>query len=93
MSSEVKNILNDSSSPSDSITIYEKKSFIFDNVNELSLQDRREILQIIYNSQFRSKIKEKGNGVQIKIEELSESIIDKMYNTLLRRNSEQYLEY
>lgn len=74
-------------------TLCEKKSFIFDNVNELSLQDRREILQIIYNSPFRSKIKEKGNGVQIKIEELSESIIDKMYTKLVQRNNEQFLEY
>jgi len=69
-----------------------KESFIFENINELSLQDRREILQIIYNSQFRSKINEKGNGVQIKLEELSDTIIDKIYKTSLQKSADQYID-
>ena len=35
------------------IPIHVKKAFIFDNSNDLPIDDRREILQIVYNSQFR----------------------------------------
>ena len=62
-----------------------KELFIFDNINELPLEGRREILQIIYNSQFRSKITEKGSGVQIKISDLNQVIFDKIYKTIYNK--------
>jgi len=69
-----------------------KETFIFDNINELSILDRKEVLQIIYNSQFRSKIKEKGNGVQIKLDDLSESIIDRIFTYVSQKSNEQFMD-
>ena len=57
--------------------------FITDNVNELLIHDRREILQMIYNSQSRSKLKEKGGGTQIKLDDLSEQLTEKIYNSII----------
>ena len=70
-----------------------KKSFIFDNINELSIDDRRELLQIIYNSKFRNIINEKGGGVQIKLDELSNIIIDKLYLHVLTKLNEQTTDF
>lgn len=64
-------------------------SFITDNINELVLQDRREILQIIYNSHSRSKLKEKGGGTQIKLSDLSSELIKKIYDVIQKKMSEQ----
>lgn len=66
--------------------------FITDNVNELSIQDRREILQMIYNSQSRSKLKEKGGGTQIKLNDLSEQLIEKIYNSIVKKLADQKIE-
>lgn len=66
--------------------------FITDNVNELSIQDRREILQMIYNSQSRSKLKEKGGGTQIKLNDLSEQLIEKIYNNIVKKLADQKIE-
>lgn len=67
----------------------QKLTFITDNINELSIQDRREILQIIYNSPSRSKLKEKGNGTQIKLNDLSEQIINKIYDCVTLKLNNQ----
>ena len=70
-----------------------KKAFIFDNSNDLPIDDRREILQIVYNSQFRNKLKEKGDGVHIKLDDLSQPIIDKMYVTIIMKLNEQTIDF
>lgn len=64
-------------------------SFITDNINELLVQNRREILQMIYNSPSRSKLKEKGGGTQIKISELSDELINKILDFIKIKISEQ----
>jgi hypothetical protein len=70
-----------------------KKSFIFDNSNELPIEDRRELLQIVYNSQFRSKLMEKGGGVQIKLDDLTQPILDKLYTTVAMKLNEQIVDF
>jgi len=69
----------------------DKLTFITDNINELLLQDRREILQMIYNSKSRSKLKEKGGGTQINLNDLSEQLIEKIYDCINKKISEQSL--
>ena len=69
----------------------DKLTFITDNINELLLQDRREILQMIYNSKSRSKLKEKGGGTQINLNDLSEPLIEKIYDCINKKISEQSL--
>ena len=66
-----------------------KLVFITDNINEVMIQDRREILQLIYNSPSRSKLKEKGGGTQIKLDDLSDILVDKIYNLIQNKLSEQ----
>jgi hypothetical protein len=66
-----------------------KLIFITDNINEVMVQDRREILQLIYNSPSRSKLKEKGGGTQIKLGDLSDPLVDKIYNLIQDKLTEQ----
>jgi hypothetical protein len=66
--------------------------FIADNINELMIHDRRIILQTIYNSSLRSKLKEKGSGTQIKIDDLTNDIIVKLYNIINTKLQEQKLQ-
>ena len=69
-----------------------KLTFITDNINELLIQDRREILQMIYNSSSRSKLKEKGSGTQIKLNDLSEQLMEKIYDSVKKKLTDQKLE-
>ena len=71
------------------IPVSVKESFIFDNINDLLIDDRKDILQIIYNSQHRSILNEKGNGVQIKLSDLSQPIIEKIYRTIIKKLQDQ----
>jgi hypothetical protein len=66
-----------------------KKSYILDNTNELILNDRKEILQIIFNSQFRNKLNEKGNGTQVRLENLTDELITKIYEFIYIRLKDQ----
>ena len=70
-----------------------KESFIFDNINDLLIDDRKDILQIIYNSQHRSSLNEKGNGVQIKLSDLSQPIIEKIYTTIIKKLQDQSITF
>ena len=75
------------------IPVSVKESFIFDNINDLLIDDRKDILQIIYNSKHRSSLKEKGNGVQIKLSDLSPSIIEKIYTTIIKKLQDQSITF
>jgi hypothetical protein len=67
----------------------QKETFIFDNVNDLPLSDRIEMVQIIYMSPYRNKLKEKGNGLQLKLDDLSDGIINKIHTFIIEK-MEQY---
>lgn len=55
--------------------------YIANKINELRLCHRKEVLQmILYSNIDQSKIKEKGNGTQIKFSELSPDLIKNIYN-------------
>ena len=66
-----------------------KLVFITDNINEVMIQDRREILQMIYNSSSRAKLKEKGGGTQIKLDDLSNTLVDKIYSLIQDKLADQ----
>jgi hypothetical protein len=74
---------------SENISTQFKELFILDNINELQLQDRREILQMVYNSASRSKLKEKGSGTQINLEDISDILIEKIYTLMNEKLNEQ----
>lgn len=69
-----------------------KESFIFDNINELAIQDRLAILQIIYNSPDRRQLEEKGNGVQIKLQSISTKVLDDVYIAIKKKLQDQNLD-
>jgi hypothetical protein len=73
--------------------IYNKKIYIIDNINELIIDDRKTVLQIIYNSPSRNKLKEKGSGTQIKIENLPNALIENIYKFVEKKSKEQYLDF
>jgi len=59
----------------------EKVTYICDNVNELKKAHRIEILQHILGSNInREKIKEKGSGTQIKVNDIPKELIPLLYN-------------
>lgn len=76
------------------VTLSYKKQHILDNTNELMLKDRKEILQFIFNSSSRNKLKEKGNGTQVRLETLSNALIEKIYefiNVRLNDHSDELM--
>jgi hypothetical protein len=73
------------------INMQQKVAFLSHNINELMLCDRKTVLQLIYNSPTRSKLKEKGSGTQIKISDLSECLINKIYDFVSNKINSQNL--
>jgi hypothetical protein len=73
--------------------IFYKDSFICDTINDLTVQFRKDILQMIYNSQYRNKLKEKGNGTQIKLSDLPPQLIDKIYTFMIQKLNDQKINF
>ena len=67
------------------VTMSYKKQYILDITNELEFRDRKEVVQFVFNSQFRNSLKEKGNGTQIRLETLSDDLISKIYDFVVKR--------
>lgn len=69
----------------------DKKKYIYENINDIDISSRRELLQIIFNHSSEI-IKEKGNGVQIKFDDIPESIINTLYNILYKKIQDNKLD-
>jgi hypothetical protein len=83
----VRNIMIEFYNMSDRLT------FVIDNANELPIDSRRDLLQIIYSSKFRKAINEKGSGCQINLANLSQSIIDELYDFIILQLEELKLDF
>lgn len=59
----------------DDSQIIEMIIYVKQKIDELSLNERRDILQILINNGLEDKIIEKGGGSQIKFKEIPRSII------------------
>ena len=64
-------------------------SYIIDNVNELYLNDRKIVLEMIYNSISRCKLNEKGNGTQVNISDLSDILLNNIYTFIQLKIDEE----
>lgn len=84
-------VCEDMQQPIVEISNEHKQQLIFDNINELCIQDRISMIQIIYNSSDRSMLKEKGNGIQIKLTTISHNVLNSLYILLIRKLKEQHL--
>ena len=61
-------------------------SYINDNINELKLSFRKEILQIIlYSNIDDDKIVEKGSGTQIKFSDIDPILLKNIYNYIYKK--------
>ena len=57
--------------------------YINDNIQELKLNHRKEILQILLCSNIdQKKILEKGSGTQIKFSDIDSSLLKVVYNNI-----------
>ena len=68
-----------------STTRREKELYICNNINNILLIHRKQILQIIFNSQSRDKLKEKGNGTTIKLSDLHINDIQNIQNIISQK--------
>ncbi len=60
--------------------------YISDNVNELKLNYRKDVLQMIIGSEIDDdKIVEKGNGTQIKFSDMSPELLQSIYNFIYNK--------
>jgi hypothetical protein len=71
----------------------DKIEFIIENANELDINNRLEILQLIYSSKFSKSISEKGGGCQINLSDLDQEIIDKIHEFITKQLEEQSLDF
>jgi hypothetical protein len=71
----------------------DKHDFIIENANELDINNRLEILQLIYSSKFSKSISEKGGGCQINLHDLDQEIIDKIHEFITKQLDEQSLDF
>jgi hypothetical protein len=68
-------------------------SYICNNVDELNFQNRKDVLQVIYNSSSQNKITEKGNGSQIKMNDLPIMLIRTIYDFINLKLEAQKTEF
>jgi len=61
-------------------------NYINDNINELKLSFRKEILQIIlYSNIDDDKVVEKGSGTQIKFSDIDPILLKNIYNFIFKK--------
>lgn len=61
-------------------------NYINDNINELKLSFRKEILQIIlYSNIDDDKVVEKGSGTQIKFSDIDPILLKNIYNFIYKK--------
>lgn len=60
-------------------------NYINDNINDLKLNHRREVLQIITYNIPSNKIIEKGSGTQIKFSDIDYNTLYRIYNFMYNK--------
>lgn len=74
------------------IPLSDKMAYICDNINDLDIQYRKDILQMIYNTPDKDKIYEKGNGSQINLNQLPAHLVTSIYTFAYRKMQEQMID-
>lgn len=67
--------------------------YIIENINELNIYDRIEIIQILYNSIARAKLVEKGSGTQIKISDIPDDILLNIETLIKQKMDAQLIKF
>lgn len=66
--------------------------YIIENVNELPMNNRQEIKNVLIMAGLREKIQEKGNGIQINTKNISANTLKKLHQFIQDKLSEQKLD-
>jgi hypothetical protein len=67
--------------------------FILDNVNELDINNRLKILQMIHSSKFSKSISEKGGGCAVNLGDLDQELIDEIHEFITEQIALQALDF
>ena len=63
-------------------------NYINDNINELKINFRKEVLQMIkYSDILDDKIVEKGNGSQVKYSDIDNNLLKSIYNFIQNKRN------
>jgi hypothetical protein len=68
-------------------------SYVCNNVDELNFQNRKDVMQIIFNSSSKDSITEKGNGSQVKMDNLPDMLIRTIYDFIKQKLEAQTTEF
>ncbi len=60
--------------------VNEYRTYIHEHINELKISDRKEVLQMLTYGVDDEKIAEKGNGTQIKFDDIDDTLLTNVYN-------------
>jgi hypothetical protein len=63
--------------------------YISENINELEIPERKTVLSMIYNSESKEHLREKGGGTQINVNLLSDKLITDIYEFVKLKIDEQ----
>lgn len=75
------------------IDIIDMIILIKQRINDLTDNERKEIYQIIYNSNIdEDKIQEKGDGILIKFKDISRPTISEVYKFMIRKLGEKQVQ-
>jgi hypothetical protein len=67
----------------------ENLSYISENINDLEISDRKTVLRMIYESESKEHLEEKGGGTQIHVNLLSDKLITDIYEFVKLKIGEQ----
>ena len=63
----------------------EKIDYIYENSNNLNIEDRVILLKIIYDSKYKKHIIEKPSGCEIRLSKLPVDLIDVLYDMMEKK--------
>jgi hypothetical protein len=67
------------------VKVNEYRLYISDNIGNLNINYRREILQMLIYAVDDEKLIEKGNGTQIKFTDLDDKLLTNIYNFIYNK--------
>ena len=69
--------------------IDEQELYICDNIEHLNYEDKKIVIQMIYSSNHRDKLNEKGEGTELVLTEDCVFLVQKLYKFISKKIKEQ----
>lgn len=71
------------------ISIDEQKRELLRYINYLSIDNKLELMEILYNSEYKQSLQSCSEGIVVNLDTISEKYIRKLYNLLLYLKNKQ----